>query len=72
MKKEQDLYHILWFRTYNIRHKIEIRIDNGEEFCLGKEEFLEKAQRWQDTWNLARPSFGIGMNGKFLSSSSYS
>ncbi len=25
---------------------------------------MEKAQRWQDTWNFAKPSFGIGMKGK--------
>ena len=25
--------------------------------------FIQKAQRWQDTWNTARRSWGIGMNG---------
>jgi len=25
--------------------------------------FIEKAQRWQDTWNVARKSWGIQMNG---------
>ena len=25
--------------------------------------FIQKAQRWQDTWNIARRSWGIGMNG---------
>ena len=31
--------------------------------AMNKEMFLNKAQRWQDTWNIARSSFGIGMNG---------
>ena len=25
--------------------------------------FIQKAERWQDTWNVARRSWGIGMNG---------
>lgn len=112
------IFVVLWLRAHNVRHKISIRVDNGEEFCLGSErklrewnsilsmfdvelkpipkgakylmgivenshrqddeyflgihaercknvkEFLVKAQRWQDTWNIARPSFGIGMDGK--------
>ncbi|ODN30592.1 transposase [Fervidobacterium thailandense] len=33
------------------------------ERCRRKEEFLDKAQRWQDTWNKARPSNGKGMKG---------
>ena len=32
--------------------------------CKDSYEFLHKAQRWQDTWNTARPSHGIAMNGK--------
>jgi putative transposase len=31
--------------------------------CNDTYEFLHKAQRWQDTWNTARPSYGIAMNG---------
>lgn len=31
--------------------------------AMNKEAFLNKAQRWQDTWNIARSSFGIEMNG---------
>ncbi len=31
--------------------------------AMNKEMFLNKAQKWQDTWNIARSSFGIGMNG---------
>jgi len=112
------LFVVLWLRVHNVRHKINIRLDNGEEFCSGSErklrewnellsflnvelkpippgakhlmgiienshrqddeyflgihaercrneaEFLMKAQRWQDTWNIAKPSFGIGMEGK--------
>ncbi|ACI18304.1 hypothetical protein DICTH_0177 [Dictyoglomus thermophilum H-6-12] len=34
------------------------------ERCKNVKEFLVKAQRWQDTWNITRPSFGIGMDGK--------
>ena len=26
--------------------------------------FLYKTQRWQDTWNTARSSYGIAMNGR--------
>nr|WP_155825476.1 hypothetical protein [Hippea alviniae] len=32
------------------------------ERCRDDEEFIRKAQSWQDTWNLARPHFGIDMN----------
>ena len=32
--------------------------------CKDTYEFLHKAQQWQDTWNTARPSYGIAMNGK--------
>jgi len=32
--------------------------------CEDSYEFLAKAQRWQDTWNTARPSYGIGMRGR--------
>lgn len=109
---------LLWLRGHNVRGNINIRVDNGVEFCMGSErkegewnmmfellearlnpipagakhlqaiienshrkddesflsihpkrckdsyEFINKAQRWQDTWNTARPSFGIGMRGK--------
>ena len=27
------------------------------------DNFIEKAQQWQDTWNIVRPSYGIGMKG---------
>ena len=33
------------------------------ERCINYKEFLLKAQKWQDTWNTARGSFGIGMYG---------
>ncbi len=36
---------------------------NHAERCKNKVEFLDKAQRWQDTWNKARPSNGKGMKG---------
>jgi hypothetical protein len=32
--------------------------------CEDTEAFLYKAQRWQDTWNTARPSYGIAMKGR--------
>jgi len=32
--------------------------------CKDSYQFLHKAQRWQDTWNTARPSYGISMDGK--------
>jgi putative transposase len=35
-------------------HPVRVRSDAG---------FIQKAQRWQDTWNAARRSWGIGMNG---------
>lgn len=31
--------------------------------AMNREAFLDKAQRWQDTWNIARASFGIEMKG---------
>ncbi|MCK4544298.1 IS481 family transposase [candidate division WOR-3 bacterium] len=31
--------------------------------CNTVDRFIEKAQQWQDTWNTARPSFGIDMDG---------
>ena len=31
--------------------------------AMNKGEFIDKAQRWQDSWNIARSSFGIEMNG---------
>ncbi|MCX7846363.1 MAG: IS481 family transposase, partial [Dictyoglomaceae bacterium] len=34
------------------------------ERCGSKEEFLEKAQKCQDTWNVAISSFGIIMDSK--------
>jgi hypothetical protein len=33
------------------------------EKCLNPKTFLYKAQTWQDTWNFAKPNFGISMNG---------
>ena len=32
--------------------------------CRSINGFIKKAQRWQDTWNIARRSWGIGMNGR--------
>lgn len=32
--------------------------------CKDTPAFLHKAQRWQDTWNTARPSYGIAMHGR--------
>ena len=109
---------LLWLRGHNVSEAINIRVDNGIEFCMKSKkkeeewnrmfelldavitpiapgakhlqaivenshrkddesflsihpkrckdsyEFLHKAQCWQDTWNTARPSFGIGMKGK--------
>jgi transposase len=108
---------VLWLRVHNVKEKINIRLDNGSEFCSGSKrklneynelfsilnaeiepippgakhlqaivenshrkddeyffsiypercknntEFIQRAQSWQDTWNLARPHFGIDMNG---------
>ena len=34
------------------------------ERCEHTLAFLERAQRWQDTWNYLRPHFGEGMEGK--------
>ena len=34
------------------------------ERCAHTYQFLSKAQRWQDTWNFFRPSFGLGMRGR--------
>ncbi|ACI19264.1 hypothetical protein DICTH_0925 [Dictyoglomus thermophilum H-6-12] len=31
------IFVVLWWRAHNVRHKISIRVDNGEEFCLGSE-----------------------------------
>lgn len=33
------------------------------ERCLDTKAFMDKAQRWQDTWNYYRSSYGIAMNG---------
>ena len=33
------------------------------ERCLHTLAFIERAQRWQDTWNYLRPHFGYGMGG---------
>ena len=109
---------VLWLRSHNVREKINIRLDNGSEFCSGSKkkenewneifsilnahispippgakhlqalvenshraddesflsihaercnntkQFIDKAQQWQDTWNTARGSYGICMNGK--------
>jgi hypothetical protein len=32
--------------------------------CENTQQFLHKAERWQDTWNTARASYGIAMNGR--------
>jgi transposase len=34
------------------------------ERCFNAKQFIEKATRWQDTWNTARNHFGRNMNGK--------
>jgi len=34
------------------------------ERCDHTYAFLNRAQRWQDTWNFYRPNFGIAMTGK--------
>ncbi len=34
------------------------------ERCAHSYQFLSKAQAWQDTWNLYRPSYGIAMRGR--------
>ena len=34
------------------------------ERCDHAYAFLNRAQRWQDTWNFYRPNFGIAMTGK--------
>ncbi|ADQ39698.1 Integrase catalytic region [Caldicellulosiruptor acetigenus I77R1B] len=34
------------------------------ERCKTKDEFIQRAQRWQDTWNFFRPHSGKGMNGR--------
>jgi hypothetical protein len=34
------------------------------ERCKSTDQFLYKAQQWQDTWNCYRPSYGIAMNGR--------
>jgi len=34
------IFVVLWLRAHNVRHKISIRVDNGEEFCLGSERKL--------------------------------
>jgi len=34
------------------------------ERCAHSYQFLSKAQGWQDTWNLYRPSYGLGMRGR--------
>jgi putative transposase len=31
--------------------------------CLHTLTFLTKTQQWQDTWNVYRPSFSLGMKG---------
>jgi len=33
------------------------------ERCGSADQFLLKAQQWQDTWNCYRPSYGIAMHG---------
>jgi len=34
------------------------------ERCMGAAEFIDRAQRWQDTWNFFRPHYGRGMVGR--------
>ncbi|PBC88889.1 hypothetical protein B0S90_2557 [Caldicellulosiruptor bescii] len=34
------------------------------ERCKNKEEFIQRAQTWQDTWNFFRLHNGKGMSGK--------
>lgn len=34
------------------------------ERCSSTDQFLIKAQQWQDTWNCYRPSYGIAMHGR--------
>ena len=34
------------------------------EKCNNKKAFIQKAQRWQDSWNYLRNNFGKGMNGR--------
>lgn len=34
------------------------------ERCSSPDQFLIKAQQWQDTWNYYRPSYGIAMHGR--------
>ena len=34
------------------------------ERCKSKDQFITRAQKWQDTWNLFKPHNGKGMNGK--------
>ena len=74
-KKKRFLLYcfvILWLRVYNVIGIVENSHRQDDEYFLGvhaercknKEEFLRKAERWQDTWNFFRPSFVIGMNGK--------
>lgn len=34
------------------------------ERCSSTDQFLIKAQQWQDTWNCYQPSYGIAMHGR--------
>ncbi len=56
LKQEQDslltLLLSLWLRAHNVRHKISIRVDNGEEFCLGSERKLRE-------WNSILSMFDV-------------
>jgi hypothetical protein len=108
---------LLWLRAHGVRGQIRMRLDNGMEFCGGRQKkleqwnkslsvfgasldpippgakhllalvenahrsddeyflmihaqrccdtyaFLDRAQRWQDTWNCWRPHCGLAMNG---------
>ena len=56
--------HLLGIVENSHRQDDEYFLGIHAERCRNKEEFLRKAERWQDTWNFFRPSFGIGMNGK--------
>ena len=58
--------HLLGMVENSHRQDDEYFLEIHAERCENKVEFLRKAERWQDTWNFFRPSFGIGMNGKTL------
>ena len=49
------LFCILWLRAHNVRTKIEIRLDNGSEFCSGSEKKLKE-------WNCRFWGLGCRLN----------